>query len=139
MPRQLVQAKMKTKILLIDDDLICNMANERLVRNMGLSIETKAFIDPSEALQFLKDTQEEFDLILLDINMPRLSGWEFLDKYMHFQKRFPLVMLTSSIDENDQKRANAYSILSGYYVKPLRKDDLFEIFSKLNIQTFPVT
>lgn len=125
---------MKTKILLIDDDLICNMANNRLIQTMGLAIETKSFIDPTQALMHLGEATEIYDMILLDINMPRLNGWEFLDKYTLFQSRFPVVMLTSSIDQNDQKRAKSYSILSGYYVKPLRKQDLLMIFENLNIQ-----
>jgi CheY-like chemotaxis protein len=129
---------MKTKILLIDDDLICNMANERMMRNMGLAIETKSFIDPTQALEFLEQGTEQYDLILLDINMPRLNGWEFLDRYVMLKVRFPICMLTSSIDENDQKRANSYPILSGYYVKPLRKDDLLNIFATLQITTYPV-
>ncbi|MCG9881814.1 MAG: response regulator [Bacteroidia bacterium] len=125
---------MKIKILLIDDDIICNMANERLMRSMEMAIETKSFIDPTKALLHLEEKKENYDLVLLDINMPKLNGWEFLDQYQTLEKRFPIVMLTSSIDANDQKRAKSYKILSGYYVKPLRKSDLLEIFNTLRIK-----
>lgn len=122
---------MVTRIIQIDDDFINNMANERLMRKIGLPFEVTNFLDPTEALQFLSQTQEDFDLILLDINMPRISGWEFLDRYEKFSKRFPIVMLTSSIDPNDQKKADASNLLDGYYVKPLSREMILEITRKV--------
>lgn len=118
------------KILQIDDDFINNMANERLLKKMNIHFEATNFLDPTEALDFLKETNEHFDIILLDINMPRLSGWEFLDKYAPFKKSFPIVMLTSSLDPNDQKKAKASELLSGFYIKPLTKDLMEEIIEK---------
>jgi CheY-like chemotaxis protein len=118
---------MITKIIQIDDDFINNMANERLMRKMGIPYELKDFLDPTEALDFLTTNQEDFDLILLDINMPRLNGWEFLDRYELFPKKFPIIMVTSSLDPNDQKRAQSDPSLTGFYVKPLTKDKISEI------------
>jgi CheY-like chemotaxis protein len=118
---------MKTKILQIDDDFINNMANERMLKKMGIQFEVTNFLDPTEALTFLANTDQTFDLILLDINMPRINGWEFLDRYATFEKKFPIVMLTSSLDPNDKKRANAAELLSGFFVKPLSKDMMEEI------------
>jgi CheY-like chemotaxis protein len=117
------------KIIQIDDDFINNMANERLLRKLNIPHEVLNFLDPTEALDFLAKTQENFDLILLDINMPRLNGWEFLDRYEPIKRETPIVMLTSSLDPNDQKRANAAELLSGFYVKPLSKDLLQEILT----------
>lgn len=124
---------MSIKILLIDDDIICNMANERLMQSMNLAIETKAFIDPTQALTHLQDPTNNYDLVILDINMPRLNGWEFLEKYQKLEKRFPIIMLTSSIDANDKKKAKGYQILSGYHVKPLNKTDLLDILKNNKI------
>lgn len=118
---------MTTKIIQIDDDFINNMANERLMRKMGVPFELKDFLDPTEALDFLTSTDEDYDLILLDINMPRLNGWEFLDRYEQFPKKFPIIMVTFSLDPNDQKRALSYPSLTGFYVKPLTRESIYEI------------
>lgn len=119
-----------TKILQVDDDFINNMANERLIKKMGIPYEVTNFLDPTEALQFLAQTEEEFDLILLDINMPRINGWEFLDRYEKYGKRFPILMLTSSNDPNDLKKARQSELLMGFYVKPLTKDMMNDILVK---------
>ncbi|MDZ4667453.1 MAG: response regulator [bacterium] len=118
---------MTTKILQIDDDFVNNMANNRLLRKMGIPYQLKDFLDPTEALEFLSTTEEIFDLILLDINMPRLSGWEFLDRYELFTKKFPIIMVTSSLDPTDHKKAHSYPSLTGFYIKPLSREKIHEI------------
>jgi CheY-like chemotaxis protein len=125
------------KIMQIDDDIINNMANERLLKKMNLEVESINFLDPTEALQHLSTQDIGYDFILLDINMPRLSGWEFLDKYEPFCKNIPIIMLTSSLDPNDQKKAKASKLLSGFYIKPLTKESIEDILTKVmpNLKT----
>lgn len=125
---------MTTKIIQVDDDFINNMANERLMKKLGLSFEVTNFLDPTEALRYLENNTESVDLILLDINMPRINGWEFLERFESFDKKCPIVMLTSSMDPNDQKRANASPLLSGFYVKPLSKDMIQNILQTVGLQ-----
>jgi CheY-like chemotaxis protein len=120
-------------ILIIDDDWINNMANERLMKKMKLRYHTTAFLDPMDALKFLENPDPQPDLILLDINMPRLSGWEFLAKYEPMHRDIPIAMLTSSLDPNDQRKAGAHPLLVGFYVKPLSKDMLLEILQKCKL------
>ena len=65
------------------------------------------------------------DLILLDINMPRLNGFEFLDKFIELQEASPavvIVMVTSSEFSEDIKKAKSYDIVADYLVKPLELD-----------------
>ncbi len=124
---------MTTKIIQVDDDFINNMANERLMRKLGLNFEVTNFLDPTEALRFLESNEEPIDLLLLDINMPRINGWEFLDRLEQMNKNFPIIMLTSSMDPNDQKRANASALLNGFYVKPLSRDMVQQILQDVGI------
>jgi CheY-like chemotaxis protein len=118
------------KIIQIDDDFINNMANERLIKKIGIPYEVTNFLDPTEALEFLAQTEEEFDFILLDINMPRINGWEFLDRYGKFEKKFPILMSTSSSDPNDIKKAKQSELLLGFYMKPLTTLMMKDILQK---------
>ncbi len=125
---------MGIKIIQIDDDFINNMANERLLKKMGIDFESTNFLDPTEALRHLAETNEHYDMMLLDINMPRINGWEFLDKYKDLGKEMPIIMLTSSLDPNDQKRAKNNKLLTGFFIKPLSKDMMGDIFELCKIQ-----
>ncbi len=124
---------MKLKLLQIDDDSINNMANERLLKKMGVELEVMSFLDPSEAINFLAGRRETFDLMLLDINMPHYSGWEFLEKYAPLNLTMPIVMLTTSLDPRDQNRAKDNGLLYGFYSKPLTRQMLIEIFNTCQI------
>jgi CheY-like chemotaxis protein len=126
---------MTIRIIQVDDDYINNIANERLIKKLGISFESVNFLDPSEALEFLSKDEQKFDLMLLDINMPRLNGWEFLDKYKSIVGKFPIFMLTSSLDPSDQRKAAEHPLLTGFFVKPLTKEMMLEIFdiAKLNV------
>jgi CheY-like chemotaxis protein len=119
---------MTIRIIQVDDDYINNIANERLIKKLGISFESVNFLDPSEALEFLSKDEQKFDLMLLDINMPRLNGWEFLDKYKSIAGKFPIFMLTSSLDPADQRKALEHPLLTGFFVKPLTKEIMLEIF-----------
>ena len=73
------------------------------------------------------------DLILLDIGMPGMDGWEFLDHYRNFRKALPkkikIYMCTSSVNDNDDEKARQYDFLDSYLVKPIHKHTLLKILS----------
>lgn len=109
-------------IFLVDDDPINNLINKRLLSKTGISHHIKEFLGGEDALASLKDVQEaDHLLIFLDINMPVLNGWEFLNKYLeHFPNRKDrIIILSSSIDFQDRQRAQEYQIVSGFLEKPL--------------------
>ncbi|MFT5266403.1 MAG: CheY-like chemotaxis protein [Polaribacter sp.] len=126
--------KMKN-ILLVDDSEMDNYISEFLVKESNLAEEINVFKSPIEALEYLavlQSRQEEFpDAIFLDINMPDMDGFGFLDEFSKFPdeiiKATSVFMLTSSDDPNDVKRALNYPVVKKYFVKPLSKAILNEI------------
>lgn len=114
-------------IFLVDDDPINNLINRRLLGKTGICDHIQEFLGGEAALEKIAELAPEESLLLfLDINMPVINGWEFLDKYI---ETFPLrkdkiVILSSSIDFQDRQRANEYSIVSGFLEKPLTLDKI---------------
>lgn len=124
------------KVLIIDDDPILIMVCTRLMKITGFSEEVMAAREGKEAIDKLRaligQPEEELPrLILLDINMPVMNGWEFLAEYLRiidqFSKIIPVFMLSSTIDQADFDKAKTYHVVKGFYSKPLTKDNLFEI------------
>lgn len=109
-------------IFLIDDDPINNLINRRLLGKAGIGDQIEEYQSAKEALEKLKSLPETGSLLIfLDINMPVLNGWEFLDLYTQL---FPnrddvIVILSSSIDFQDRQKAQEYSVVSGFLEKPL--------------------
>jgi CheY-like chemotaxis protein len=109
-------------IFLVDDDPINNLINKRLLGKVEIAKNIVEFIEGEAALEKLK----EFDpnqsiLIFLDINMPVLNGWEFLEKYqeIHANRCDKIVILSSSIDYQDRLKSQGYKSVTGFLEKPL--------------------
>lgn len=126
-------------VFLIDDDEISNFLNKILINNLGLDVEVFAAGNGREALNNLEErtigaSGESITpcLLILDINMPVMNGWQFLEA---FDKRFPeeikrnitIVMITVSEDERDIIRATNNSLVMDYIHKPLSDEKLLEI------------
>ena len=109
-------------IFLVDDDPINNLINRRLLGKINIGLRIEEFISAQKALEKIKalDPQESL-LIFLDINMPVLNGWEFLDAYANSfpEREDKIIILSSSIDFQDRQKALAYPIVSGFLEKPL--------------------
>ncbi|MEB2777597.1 response regulator [Algoriphagus sp. D3-2-R+10] len=109
-------------IFLVDDDPINNLINRRLLGKVGIAENIVEFLEGEEALLKLNDFDPNLSiLIFLDINMPVLNGWEFLNKYqeIHANRSDKIVILSSSIDYQDRFKAQGYQIVSGFLEKPL--------------------
>ncbi|WPR76498.1 response regulator [Algoriphagus sp. NG3] len=114
-------------IFLVDDDPINNLINKRLLGKVGIAEKIEEFLEGEEALNRLDDLDPKQSLLIfLDINMPVLNGWEFLDKYLelHPGREDKIVILSSSIDYQDRFKAQEYSIVSGFLEKPLTLDKI---------------
>jgi len=123
------------QFILIDDDpmnnLICKLTIEMTLDQSDI----RAFVNPEVAFDYIQnefaDRHDLFGLILLDINMPIMSGWEFLELFdnLSFQikDRVRICILSSSIDERDKQRSYANKNVSDFLVKPLTDKDIHRI------------
>ena len=122
-------------IFLIDDDPIQNMLTSQLIKMTDEAIAYKIFNNGAEAIEAIQELEkcDHPSLILLDINMPIMDGWEFLNIYDTFEETAPVFMLTSSLNNLDKNKSTVYSCVAGYYPKPVKIDDVKEILSKIQI------
>lgn len=114
-------------IVLIDDDPINNLINKRLINKLNLSPKTIEFLEAEQALEYLKNPNlEKKVLILVDINMPVMNGWDFLSQYVELEneRNDRIIMLSSSIDFQDRQKSKEFPFVSGFIEKPLTHEKL---------------
>lgn len=114
-------------IMLIDDDVNDNFFHERAIKKASLDISVIEKTSAISALEYLKSNNNNIpDLIFLDINMPCMNGWEFLDQYSlldkELQNHIIIIMLTTSANPEDIAKATENSLISDYITKPLTND-----------------
>ncbi len=116
-------------ILLVDDSEAEQFLYKSIVEVFDPSITVTSAYDGQEALEILGEGAIPFDAILLDINMPRVNGFEFLDIYQEQFKNEHIIvaMVTSSSEAADKEKAMTYSVVNKYFEKPLTVDNLNEL------------
>lgn len=136
------------KVLCVDDDTISLTISQLLLKRTGFAQEVHTAIDGSEALEYFERLfAEESDpvaaapeLILLDINMPVMNGWEFLQEYNpRFRDKLTnthIVILSSTIDPEDFALAKQYPVVAQFISKPLSVENLEELKSHPVMQPF---
>jgi CheY-like chemotaxis protein len=114
---------MSLKILVVDDDDIILFITKTNLIKSGFCSDPLTFINAKFALDHLLANHREEDryLIFLDINMPLMSGWNFLDEVNKtpLSKAITVIMVTSSIDSRDKQKAKEYEQVVSYIEKPL--------------------
>jgi len=112
-------------IMIIDDSEMDQYLAKYMIKKYDASIETLQTYDGQEALEVLQSLEKQPDLIFLDINMPRMNGHEFLEKYDNWEGRSEVViMLTSSDQEQDKEKSMAFKCVKKYCIKPMELPDL---------------
>lgn len=128
-------------ILLVDDDEINNFISVKLIKKTLLNTEISTCLNGKFAIEQLVEIQERDpnnlpDYILLDINMPIMNGWEFLDEYQRLNidpaGKSKIFIISSSVFNNDINKAKSYSLVKDFISKPLSVDKIKEVLSLAN-------
>ncbi len=133
------------QILLIDDDKATNYLHKRVINRAGCALEVVEKLDGTEALEYLTTPIDgEFprpELIFLDLNMPLMNGWEFLEAYKQLPEEQRggqvIVMLTTSLNPDDRERADGIQQVSDYLSKPLTTELLKDLLAKYYPDVLP--
>jgi CheY-like chemotaxis protein len=125
-------------VLLVDDDEINNFISIKLIKKALLNTEIMACLNGKFAIDQLveiqrKDPDKMPDYILLDINMPIMNGWEFLDEYKRLNidpvGKCKIFIISSSVFSNDINKARSYPLVKDFISKPLNVDKIKELFT----------
>lgn len=127
----------RKSICIVDDDKIYQFASSKLLQKYQADIEVLCFDHGKSAIEYLRDNRKNPDnlpdVILLDINMPVLDGWGFLELYAEFKdeiaKEIVIYIVSSSIDNRDIQKANEFPEVKTYLIKPLRDENYKTILS----------
>lgn len=130
---------MKKKIIwVIDDDIIYQTIINKLIQKSGVFSTHSSFINGKDAITALKNVLEQDescvpDIILLDINMPVMDGWEFMEEIKKIKskikKHLRIYIVSSSIALDDRNKSKTFADIIGYIPKPISINDLLSIVS----------
>lgn len=130
----------KYNFCIVDDDDIYQFTIKKTIKHFDLAENIVSFNDGEEALNFilenLNEDKELPDVILLDINMPIMDGFQFMEEYTKIKpklgKSITIYMVSSSIDDADIEKTKRISEISEYIVKPIQETQLKSIIEKLH-------
>lgn len=123
-------------VLLIDDDSTINYLHNRLLEKLGMAEQVVITQNGMEGLAAFLEINErlnknDFAVVFLDLNMPIMNGWEFLDKLSKAENEismnYKIYILSSTINPDDQKKAKGNPMVAGFLSKPLTKEYLEDI------------
>jgi CheY-like chemotaxis protein len=130
----------KVKTLgIVDDDEIYTFLIKKSIEQTNFVETIKVFHNGLDAIDFLKKNAANYDslpeIILLDLSMPIMDGWEFLEEYILLSpklgRKITIYIISSSISPYDIAKAKSISFVSDFIIKPVSKEKLIEIFKKL--------
>ncbi len=120
----------KLSVLLIDDDAISNVFNSMILKRNYPSVQIHATCGASEAIDYLKGNPlDKPTIIFLDLNMPVMNGWDFMEEYKKLNLGIDVVLVTSSDDIGDIARSKDFVEIKHYLVKPITVKDLKEVLA----------
>lgn len=130
-------------VLFIDDDEPTNFLNQMVLESAGCAEHIQIATSGDQALRYLNnntgstdknDPYPQPDLIFLDVNMPAMNGWEFLNEYNHLEEaqkgNVVIIMLTTSLNPDDKLKAKSVPHITGFENKPLTEKKLDDLLRK---------
>lgn len=114
--------------IVVDDNRTSNLICEFAIRKYNKDVTINLYTEPERALQnigkeYHHKENETLTILFLDINMPSMTGWEFLEVFRAFgekvHRQFIIYILTSSVDDRDKQKAASDPLVAGFFSKPL--------------------
>ncbi len=126
------------QVIVVDDDEIVLLVQKKILQRCSIASNPLSFKEGRLALDYLTQTEDKNILILLDINMPAMNGWEFLKNLesITLDKNIFVIMVTSSIDNYDKKLAKKYHKVIGFIEKPITNDNCQNIQNLKELSPF---
>ena len=129
----------KKEIWIVDDDNIFQIIVRKIIGKMELFSSFSSYKNGKDAIDALKKAAENNenipDIILLDINMPVMDGWECMDEIVSYKsklnQKIAIYIVSSSIAVQDKDKAKTYAEILGFLSKPITMDALYEIVSEI--------
>lgn len=127
-------------IALVDDDKVFQLIASRTIKATRLTDKILQFMNGEEALIYLRENAANSDalpdILFLDINMPIVDGWMFMDDYVNLvkdkiQKTIRIYMVSSSIDPRDVERARSISDIREYVIKPISQEKFINLIGNV--------
>ncbi|GGH18090.1 response regulator [Mucilaginibacter phyllosphaerae] len=127
------------KVIVLDDDQIQQLILKKMMGKYGITSDTIFTDDGVNVLEFLSAHKNEKkilpELLFLDLNMPKLNGWRFLEGlkvlYPELIKPLNVYILSSSVDPKDVKRSEKYAFVKSYLIKPVTRERLSSIMENM--------
>jgi CheY-like chemotaxis protein len=126
------------RFIAVDDDPVNNLICKLTIEMVASKPDIRTFTDAAQCFDFIQQNyaanrDQTQTVLLLDINMPVMSGWEFLERFDNLtddvKHLFRIFILSSSVDERDKQRSYANKNVSAFLVKPLVKDNVVAILT----------
>lgn len=134
-------SKKINNVLLIDDDTVNNFIVINTLSKLDITDNVDSVLNGADGIEYIKSVADSNkslipSIIFLDINMPIMDGWEFLEKFEEFseeiKKSCTIYMVSSSVYEDDIAKSKQYSTVKDFVSKPLMRDKILEIYAEVN-------